>query len=143
VFPLYPQYAAATTATVNDVVFQDDSGHALAAGHSAPCRPIMTIRCMSTAHGEVRSRRHVEGLDLGRPDVVLTSYPRHSAVIFPQRGDPYHCHCMKTARLMRERARLAHDDKLIASTFQSRFGPEEWLQPYTDKTVENSSQRTV
>ena len=50
------------------------------------------------------------------------------------KGDPYHCHCLKTTRLLRER--LGWDDKKLITTFQSRFGAQEWLQPYTDKTVE-------
>ena len=51
-----------------------------------------------------------------------------------EKGDPYHCHCVKTARLLRER--LGLDKTKLRATFQSRFGPDEWLQPYTDKTVE-------
>ena len=74
-----------------------------------------------------------ETLDF-EPDVVLTSYHGIPQSYF-KRGDPYHCHCMKTTRLMRDV--LGWDDKeKLRVTFQSRFGPEEWLQPYTDKTVE-------
>lgn len=51
-----------------------------------------------------------------------------------KKGDPYYCHCQKTARLLREA--LGRTEKNFMITFQSRFGPEEWLQPYTDKTVE-------
>ena len=50
------------------------------------------------------------------------------------KGDPYHCHCHKTVRLLRDR--LGWPEDRLRITFQSRFGPEEWLQPYTDKTVE-------
>ena len=66
------------------------------------------------------------------PEVVIASYhglPKENL----EKGDPYHCHCMKTTRLMRERLGWSKD-KLI-TTFQSRFGPKEWLQPYTDVTV--------
>ena len=55
-----------------------------------------------------------------------------------EKGDPYHCHCQKTTRLLRER--LGWSDKKLITTFQSRFGAEEWLQPYTDKTVERLAQ---
>ena len=50
-----------------------------------------------------------------------------------EKGDPYHCYCHKTTRLLKEKSRL---DIPIMTTFQSRFGPDEWLQPYTDKTLE-------
>ena len=49
------------------------------------------------------------------------------------KGDPYHCYCQKTTRLIKEK----FTDIKIKTTFQSRFGPQEWLQPYTDKTLEN------
>ena len=55
-------------------------------------------------------------------------------VSYFQKGDPYHCHCQKTSRLLSER--LGWRDGRLLTTFQSRFGPEEWLQPYTDKTIE-------
>ena len=55
------------------------------------------------------------------------------------KGDPYHCHCQKTARLLREKMDLS-PERLIA-TFQSRFGPSEWLRPYTDATVKQLAQR--
>jgi ferrochelatase len=57
------------------------------------------------------------------------------------KGDPYHCQCAKTARLLRER--LGIDESRFMLTFQSRFGYDEWLQPYTDKTVEALAQRGV
>ncbi|MEM7613783.1 MAG: ferrochelatase, partial [Pseudomonadota bacterium] len=67
-----------------------------------------------------------------RPDILVTSY--HGV---PQRylmeGDPYHCQCQKTTRLLRER--LGWDETEIKTTFQSKFGPEEWLQPYTVEEV--------
>jgi ferrochelatase len=57
------------------------------------------------------------------------------------KGDPYHCHCQKTARLMREA--LGVDDTKLLLTFQSRFGKAEWLQPYTDKTMERLAREGV
>jgi ferrochelatase len=75
---------------------------------------------------------HLATLDW-EPEVVLASFHGIPQSYF-RKGDPYHCHCMKTARLVRER--LGWDKDRLRVTFQSRFGPEEWLQPYTDKTVE-------
>ena len=65
--------------------------------------------------------------------MVITSFHGIPKSYFMQ-GDPYHCQCYKTARLLRER--LGWPKEKLMLTFQSRFGPEEWLQPYTDKTVE-------
>ncbi|MCX2725308.1 ferrochelatase [Roseibium salinum] len=130
VFPLYPQYSATTTATVNDVV----------------CRTLLkmrwqpAIRTVPPYHDDpvyvealAKSvERHLAGLDFD-PEVVLTSYHGIPQSYF-RKGDPYHCHCMKTTRLLRKV--LGWDENRLRVTFQSRFGPEEWLQPYTDKTVE-------
>lgn len=130
VFPLYPQYSATTTATVNDEV----------------CKALLdmrwqpAIRTVPPYHDDpiyvgalARSvEQHLETLDF-KPDVVLTSYHGIPQSYF-QRGDPYHCHCHKTTRLMRDV--LGWEKDKLQITFQSRFGPEEWLQPYTDKTIE-------
>lgn len=130
VFPLYPQYSASTTATVNDEV----------------CRTLLdmrwqpAIRTVPPYHDDpvyvtalAKSvEQHLAGLDF-TPDLVLTSYHGIPQSYF-KRGDPYHCHCQKTTRLMRDV--LGWDEDRLRITFQSRFGPEEWLQPYTDKTVE-------
>ncbi|WP_417667732.1 ferrochelatase [Roseibium sp.] len=130
VFPLYPQYSATTTATVNDEV----------------CKALLdmrwqpAIRTVPPYHDDPvyvnalaqSVERHIAGLEF-EPDLVLTSYHGIPQSYF-RRGDPYHCHCHKTTRLMREV--LGWDKEKLKLTFQSRFGPEEWLQPYTDKTVE-------
>lgn len=129
-FPLYPQYSAATTATVNDKFFE-----ALMKKRFMPA-----IRTIPAYHDEpvyiealARSiENHLATLDF-EPETVIASYHGIPQSYF-ERGDPYHCHCMKTSRLLRERLGW-NEDKLI-TCFQSRFGPEEWLQPYTDKTVE-------
>ena len=76
--------------------------------------------------------KHLAALDF-EPEVVLASYHGLPKSYF-EKGDPYHCHCQKTSRLLRER--LGWSEERLITTFQSRFGPEEWLQPYTDKTVE-------
>lgn len=130
VFPLYPQYSATTTATVNDEVFK-----ALMAMRWMPA-----VRTVPAYHDDpiyidalARSiRRHLDSIDF-EPEVVVASFHGIPLSYF-QKGDPYHCHCQKTARLVREHLGWPKD-KLIV-TFQSRFGPEEWLQPYTDKTLE-------
>jgi ferrochelatase len=129
-FPLYPQYSAATTATVNDKFFE-----ALMKTRFMPA-----VRTVPAYHDEpvyiealARSiERHLATVDF-EPEVVIASYHGIPQSYF-KRGDPYHCHCMKTTRLLR--ARLGWDEKKLITTFQSRFGQEEWLQPYTDKTVE-------
>jgi protoporphyrin/coproporphyrin ferrochelatase len=130
VFPLYPQYAASTTATVNDVVFRrllserwQPALRTVPPYHDDPVYIDALARSIET---------HLAGLDW-EPEVVLASFHGIPQSYF-RKGDPYHCHCMKTARLLRER--LGWDGDRLRVTFQSRFGPEEWLQPYTDKTVE-------
>jgi len=129
-FPLYPQYSATTTATVNDKAFD-----ALKAMRWQPA-----VRTVPPYHDDPvyidalasSIRTHLGTLDW-QPEVVLASYHGIPQSYF-KRGDPYHCHCHKTTRLLR--ANLGWDDDRLQTTFQSRFGPEEWLQPYTDKTIE-------
>ncbi|WP_207460090.1 ferrochelatase [Azospirillum sp. SYSU D00513] len=129
-FPLYPQYAAATTATANDEAFR----------YLMTMRWQPAVRTVPTYHDDpayidalAKSvERHLAGLDF-TPDLLLVSFhglPKS----YLEKGDPYHCYCVKTARLLRER--LGWPEERLRHTFQSRFGKEEWLQPYTDKTVE-------
>jgi ferrochelatase len=129
-FPLYPQYSAATTATVNDKAFDT----------LKRMRWQPALRTVPPYHDEPvyidalaeSIEKHLADLDF-EPEIVLASYhglPRS----YLEKGDPYHCHCQKTSRLLREK--LGWSEKRLITTFQSRFGPEEWLQPYTDKTVE-------
>ncbi|MCB1507455.1 MAG: ferrochelatase [Hyphomicrobiaceae bacterium] len=130
IYPLYPQYAASTTATVNDKAFE-----ALMAMRWQPA-----IRTVPPYHDDpvyidalaTSIETHLAGLDF-EPEVVLASFHGIPQSYF-HKGDPYHCQCQKTGRLLRER--LGWDETRLRVTFQSRFGPEEWLQPYTDKTVE-------
>jgi protoporphyrin/coproporphyrin ferrochelatase len=129
-FPLYPQYAAATTASVNDKLFQ-----ALMKTRYMP-----SVRTVPQYHDEPvyiealaqSIEQHLATLSF-EPEVVVASYHGIPKKYF-DKGDPYHCHCMKTTRLLRER--LGWSKERLITTFQSRFGPQEWLQPYTDKTVE-------
>ena len=67
-----------------------------------------------------------------KPDLIIASYHGIPKKYF-DKGDPYHCYCQKTTRLLTE---SFNNDIEIQTTFQSRFGPQEWLQPYTDKTLE-------
>jgi ferrochelatase len=130
VFPLYPQYAAATTATVNDKAFD-----ALKAMRWQPALRTVPSYHDHPAYIEALANSitaHLATLDW-RPDAVIASFHGIPQSYFEQ-GDPYYCHCQKTARLLREK--LGWDEKRLMVTFQSRFGPEEWLKPYTDKTVE-------
>lgn len=124
-FPLYPQYSAPTTATANDQAFR-----ALMEMKWQPA-----IRTVPAYYDEPlyieALARSVEAAYAGmerRPDLLVTSY--HGV---PERylheGDPYHCQCQKTSRLLRERLGFREDEVVV--TFQSRFGSEEWLKPYT------------
>ncbi len=137
VFPLYPQYAAATTATVNDKTFE-----AL-----MKMRWMPAIRSVPPYHDDpayidalaASIHKHLDGLDF-QPDHIIASYHGIPLSYF-EKGDPYHCQCQKTSRLLSER--MGWDDGFLLTTFQSRFGPEEWLQPYTDKTVERLAKEGV
>jgi protoporphyrin/coproporphyrin ferrochelatase len=128
--PLYPQYAAATSATVCDKAFD-----ALKTMRWQPALRVAPPWADDPVYIEAVAaslRKELQTLDF-EPEVILASF--HGVPqSYLEKGDPYHCQCQKTARLMREA--LGLDDKRFRITFQSRFGPEEWLQPYTDKTVE-------
>lgn len=129
IVPLYPQYAAATTATVADKAFD-----ALKTMRWQP-----TVRIAPPWHDDpvyidaVAASLEAElGKLAFKPDVILASFhgvPKDYLL----KGDPYHCQCQKTARLLRERLGLSEDKFRL--TFQSRFGTAEWIQPYTDMTV--------
>ena len=130
IVPLYPQYAAATTASVNDRTFNK----------LKKMRWQPAVRTAASFHdqpGYIRAlagsiREHVETLDW-TPDKVIMSYHGIQKSYF-DKGDPYHCHCHKTTRLVSEA--LEWEKGYAMTTFQSRFGPTEWLKPYTDKTLE-------
>ena len=129
VLPLYPQYAAATTATVCDEVY----------------RCLMTMRWQPSLqiipHYESETEyisalvksieTKIKKIDW-KPDLIIASYHGIPKSYF-DKGDPYQCYCQKTSRLIKEKFSKIE----IQTTFQSRFGPREWLKPYTDKTLEN------
>ncbi len=129
IVPLYPQYAAATTATVCDEAFR-----ALMTMRWQPA-----IRVAAPYHDDpvyigalARSvTQHLATLPFS-PDAVLVSFHGIPKEYF-DKGDPYYCHCVKTWRLLREAVGWPEERFLLS--FQSRFGPAEWLKPYTDETV--------
>lgn len=133
--PLYPQYCASTSATVCDKAFQ-----ALMAMRWQPALRIAPPYYDDPAYIEALARSvraHLATLDW-EPEVVLASFHGIPKSYFAK-GDPYYCHCQKTARLLREA--LGWSEQRLVATFQSRFGPEEWLQPYTDITIEQLAHR--
>ncbi len=128
-FPLYPHYAGATSATANDQFFR-----ALMEEKWQPTTRTVEPYFAHPLYIDALAKsveRAYAGLEK-KPDILVCSY--HGV---PQRylmeGDPYHCQCQKTTRLLKERLGWADTD--ITTTFQSRFGPEEWLQPYTVEEV--------
>lgn len=130
IFPLYPQYSATTTATVNDKAFE-----ALRKMRWQPAVRTVPPYFDDPTYIDALAlsiEQHLAGLDF-EPEKIIASFHGIPKVYF-DKGDPYYCHCMKTARLLDER--LGFEKGRLMATFQSLFGPREWLQPYTDKTVE-------
>jgi len=129
VLPLYPQYAAATTATVCDEVYR-----ALMNMRWQPSLQIIPHYESEPLYIEALKNSLEKKLsELNwKPDTIVASYHGIPKKYF-EKGDPYHCYCQKTTRLLSEQFKQIP----IQTTFQSRFGPQEWLQPYTDKTLEN------
>lgn len=129
IVPLYPQYAAATTASVSDGVF----------AALAPMRVQPAIRFVPPYYDDpvyiealaASCKKEIAKLSW-KPDILLASFhgiPKE----YVDKGDPYQSQCVVTARLLQERLKL--DDDAFQLTFQSRFGRAEWLRPYTDETV--------
>ena len=129
VLPLYPQYAAATTATVCDEVYKTLMGM-----RWQPSLQIIPHYESEPLYiNSLKNSLEKKISELGwEPDLVVASYHGIPKKYF-SKGDPYHCYCQKTSRLLSEKFKKIP----IKTTFQSRFGPQEWLQPYTDKTLEN------
>ena len=129
ILPLYPQYAAATTATVCDEVYRTLMKMrwqpALKIIPHYESDPIYINALVNSINKKINE------IDW-KPDLIIASYHGIPKKYF-DKGDPYHCYCHKTTRLISEKFNLVK----IKTTFQSRFGPQEWLQPYTDKTLEN------
>jgi ferrochelatase len=137
VFPLYPQYSATTTATVNDKAFEAlQAMRWQPAIRTVPPYPDEPVYIDALAESV---ETHLGQMDF-QPEVLLASYHGIPESYF-KKGDPYHCHCHKTTRLLTER--LGWPKGRIVTTFQSRFGPEEWLKPYTDETVKRLASEGV
>jgi ferrochelatase len=136
VLPLYPQYSGTTTASVFDAVAQ----------WAQRTRHLPELRFVNRFHDDPR---YIEALaqrllahwqQHGQPERLVLSFhgvPRRTLTL----GDPYHCECQKTARLLGERLALPRDKLLV--TFQSRFGRAEWLQPYTVPTLKALAKQGV
>ncbi|GFD69243.1 ferrochelatase [Alteromonas sp. KUL106] len=130
VLPLYPQYSASTTGSTFDAIAKDFSSR----------RWLPEFRFVNHYHDREnfitalanKVKAHWE--THGRADKLILSYhgiPKR----YLMNGDPYHCECHKTSRLLAEKLGLSHDEYM--TTFQSRFGREEWLKPYTDETLKS------
>ncbi|HEV2501997.1 MAG TPA: ferrochelatase [Mesorhizobium sp.] len=136
-FPLYPQYSATTTATANDQLFRT-----LMTMRRAPAVRSVPPYYAEPVYIDALARsieKHLATLDF-EPELVVASYhgiPKPYA----DKGDPYQQHCLETTRLLREK--LGWSEARLISTFQSRFGAQEWLQPYTDKTMERLGKEGV
>ncbi len=128
IFPLYPQYASPTTATVCDEVYRvlmkmrwQPAIQIVPHYESEPLYIDAIVNSINKKLSEID----------WKPDLIVASYHGIPKKYF-QKGDPYHCYCQKTSRLISEKFQKVK----IITTFQSRFGPQEWLKPYTDKTLE-------
>ncbi len=136
IFPLYPQYSAATTASTFDAV----------SDYLKQCRWLPELRMINHYHDHPK---YIEALansidqhwqEHGQPEKLLFSFHGLPKDYFLA-GDPYHCECHKTARLVAEHMNLSDDEWML--TFQSRFGPREWLTPYTDITLKDMARDGV
>jgi protoporphyrin/coproporphyrin ferrochelatase len=129
-FPLYPQYAAASTATANDKVF--DALKALRAQpalRTVPPYPQDPVYIAALARS---IKTHLGTLDFD-PETILASF-HGMPQAYVDKGDPYQAQCVETVEALR--AALGPLGAKLKLTFQSRFGRAEWLKPYTDETIE-------
>lgn len=136
ILPAYPQYSATTTASIFDAVFS----------HYARVRNVPELRLVKHYHdheGYIQALKKsiLTYWDMhGQPDKLVMSFhgvPKRTLLL----GDPYHCECYKTARLLATELQLSEDQYVV--TFQSRFGKAEWLQPYTAPTLEKLAKEGV
>lgn len=136
-FPLYPHYAGATSATAVDQFFR--------ALMKEKWQPIVRVvepyfEDIGYIDALAQSVERAYAAAETKPDMLVCSYhglPKR----YLMEGDPYHCQCVKTTRLLKER--LGWDDSQITSTFQSKFGPEEWLKPYTVEEVARLAEKGI
>jgi protoporphyrin/coproporphyrin ferrochelatase len=135
--PLYPQYAAATTATVCDEAFR-----ALERMRAQPTMRVAAPYYAEPAYIDALANSlNAELAKLAfKPDVIVASY-HGMPEAYVAKGDPYYRHCAETTALLRRKLNL--DEERLIMTFQSRFGPAEWLKPYTDATMKSLGERGV
>jgi len=136
ILPAYPQYSGTTTASIFDAVFT----------HFAKVRNIPELRLIKHYHDhdsyiQALKRSVLAHWDAnGQPDKLVMSFhgvPKRTLLL----GDPYHCECYKTARLLAAALNLTESEYVV--TFQSRFGKAEWLQPYTAPTLQELARQGV
>ena len=136
ILPAYPQYSGPTTASVSDAVYD----------WAQRVRNVPELRFVNRYHDDpgyiaALAKRVTDHWFInGRPDRLVMTFhgvPKRTLTL----GDPYHCECLKTARLLREKLGLPQDQVVV--TFQSRFGKAEWLQPYTEPTLVALAQQSV
>jgi ferrochelatase len=136
ILPAYPQYSGTTTASIFDAVFR----------HYATVRNIPELRLIKHYHDHeayieaLRSSVQAHWDANGQPDRLVMSFhgvPKRTLL----QGDPYHCECHKTARLLAAALGLTESEYVV--TFQSRFGRAEWLQPYTAPTLQELARQGV
>src|ERR1700761_2031734 len=137
VVPLYPQYSAATSATVCDEVFR-----VLASMRAQPTLRVTPPYYEDTDYIEalaVSIEQHLAGLDF-KPELIVASF-HGMPKSYVDKGDPYQAQCVATVDALRKRLNL--DSSKLLLTFQSRFGYAEWLQPYTDETMKRLASEGV
>jgi ferrochelatase len=137
VVPLYPQYAAATSATVCDKAFE-----ALERMRWQPALRVAPAYFDQPVYVDAIATSLERGLAKlpFKPDKIIASF-HGMPEEYLRKGDPYYCQCAATARLLR--GRLKYDESQLMLTFQSRFGPAEWLKPFTDATVKALAEKGV
>lgn len=129
ILPAYPQYSGTTTASVADAVFD----HYKRVRNQPELRFVRNYHDQESYIAALAASIEANWETNGRAAKLVMSFhgvPKRTLML----GDPYHCECLRTARLLAERLRLREDEYLV--TFQSRFGKAEWLQPYTQPTLE-------
>lgn len=135
--PLYPQYSASTSATVCDEVFR-----VLSQMRSQPTLRVTPPYYEDEAYIDALAtsiETHLSTLSF-EPELIVASF-HGMPKSYVDKGDPYQSHCVATTEALRRRMKL--DDTKLLLTFQSRFGFDEWLQPYTDKTMERLAKEGV
>ena len=137
IVPLYPQYAAPTTATVCDEVFR-----ALTRMRFQPTIRVAAPYFAETAYIDALAASINAALAkiAFKPDVLIASF-HGMPEDYVAKGDPYQQQCTETTVLLRKKLKL--DDERLIMTFQSRFGTAEWIKPYTDATVKSLAERGV